>query len=47
MQTPIFLYSTLWVKFRMKKNCFESVPITELAGVKVRFDDEPAKQDAQ
>jgi amino acid transporter len=33
-----FLYSTLWVKFKMKKKCFESVPIEELAGVRVKFD---------
>jgi amino acid transporter len=34
-----FLYSTLWVKFKMKKKCFEAVPITELSGVRVKFDE--------
>jgi amino acid transporter len=35
-----FLYATLWVKFKMKKPCFEPVPITELNAVKVKFDEE-------
>ena len=33
------LYSILWVKFKMKEKCFEPVPITELKGVKVEFDE--------
>lgn len=32
------LYSLIWVKFKMKKKCFEPVPIEELTGAEVKFD---------
>jgi amino acid transporter len=33
-----FVYSVIWVKFKMKKNCFEPVPLEELTGITVKFD---------
>lgn len=32
-------YSLIWVKFKMKKPCFEPIPITELSSVSVTFDE--------
>ncbi len=34
-----FIYSILWVKFKMKEKCFEPVPFDKLSGVAVKFDD--------
>lgn len=31
------VYSILWVKFKMKENCFTPVPMEQLAGVKPKF----------
>jgi hypothetical protein len=33
------LYSILWVKFKMKKNCFEPVPFEEMPHIPVKFDE--------
>jgi Amino acid transporters len=33
------LYSILWVKFKMKKKCFEAVPFEEMPHIPVKFDD--------
>lgn len=31
------LYSLIWVKFKMKKKCFEPIPLDELEGVTVKY----------
>lgn len=33
------LYSLLWVKFKMKKKCFEPVPFEEMPHIPVKFDE--------
>lgn len=34
-----FLYSVLWVKFKLKKECFKPIPLEEMKHLRIKWDD--------